>query len=70
MKLKKKFDAAEIGGTALLGVSKPVIKAHGSSDSYAIRSAILQAIHTVKAGVAADIQDNIEYMKIDNTVIQ
>lgn len=68
--LKKKFDVAEIGGTALLGVSKPVIKAHGSSDAYMIRSAVLQAINTVKAGVAADIQDNIEYMKIDNTAEQ
>ena len=29
---KKLMDSGEVGGTALLGISKPVIKAHGSSD--------------------------------------
>ena len=27
---KKMLDANEVGGTALLGISKPVVKAHGS----------------------------------------
>jgi glycerol-3-phosphate acyltransferase PlsX len=38
--LKKKLDVREVGGTALLRISKPVIKAHGSSDARAIRSAV------------------------------
>lgn len=62
MSLKKKFDSDEVGGTALLGISKPVIKAHGSSDAYAMKNAIRQAINTVKAGITEDIQANIEYM--------
>ena len=63
----KNFDASEVGGTMLLGISKPVIKAHGSSDAYALRSAILQAINTVKAGVSEDIQQNIEYMRLNQS---
>jgi glycerol-3-phosphate acyltransferase PlsX len=41
--MKKRFDSAEVGGTALLGITKPVIKAHGSSDGRAFFSAIRQA---------------------------
>lgn len=40
---KKKFDYKEYGGVPLLGISKPVIKAHGSSDARAIKNAIRQA---------------------------
>lgn len=63
--MKSTLDPSEIGGTALLGISKPVIKAHGSCDAYALRSSILQAINTVKSGVCADIQDNIDNMKAE-----
>ena len=42
--LKKEFDASEHGGAPLLGLSKPVIKAHGNSDAKAIRNAIRQAV--------------------------
>lgn len=41
--LKKRFDASEYGGAPLLGLSKPVIKAHGSSDARAVMNAIRQA---------------------------
>ncbi len=61
--MKKLIDPSEVGGTALLGISSPVIKAHGSSNAYAIRSAVKQAITTVNAGVCADIQDNVRRMK-------
>ena len=44
MKLKDMMDVNKIGGTALLGISKPVIKAHGSSDAKAFKNAIRQAI--------------------------
>ena len=42
--LKASLDPNEVGGTAMLGISKPVIKAHGSSDARAIYNAIRQAI--------------------------
>lgn len=41
--LKSMMDSSEVGGAPLLGVNKPVIKAHGSSDAKAIKNAIRQA---------------------------
>ena len=55
MGLKKQFDASEYGGAPLLGLSKPVIKAHGSSDAKAIRNAVRQAINFTKTGVTDEI---------------
>lgn len=46
--MKKDFDASEYGGAPLLGLSKPVIKAHGSSDALAIKNAVRQAINCVE----------------------
>lgn len=62
--LKRLMDAAETGGTPLLGISRPVIKAHGSSNARAIRSAVKQAIAFVEGGVINDISANIDYMKL------
>ena len=45
---KKTLDPGEVGGTALLGVSKSVVKAHGSSNARAICSAVRQAAETAK----------------------
>ena len=42
--IKKTFDAGELGGAPILGISKPVIKAHGSSKAKAFKNAIRQAI--------------------------
>ncbi len=64
MELKERVDVDKIGGTALLGIMKPVVKAHGSSNAGALKSAVFQAICTVNAGIAEDIQNNIERMKI------
>ena len=57
--LKKQFDASEYGGAPLLGIAKPVIKAHGSSDAVAIKNAVRQAIEFVKTDVNADIERRI-----------
>jgi glycerol-3-phosphate acyltransferase PlsX len=53
--IKKTFDASEYGGAPLLGISKPVIKAHGSSDAFAIKNAVKQAINYAKSGAIRDI---------------
>ena len=53
--LKQRFDAGEHGGAPILGVSRPVIKAHGSSDANAIKNAIRQAIHFVETGINSEI---------------
>ncbi len=62
--LKKLMDVSEVGGTAFIGITRPVIKAHGSSNARAIRSAVKQAISFVEARVTEDIVENIEYMKL------
>ena len=58
--LKHKFDASEHGGAPILGISKPVIKAHGSSDANAIKNAVRQAIHFVETGINNDIMNFAE----------
>ena len=62
--MKKSMDVNEVGGTAFVGISKPVIKAHGSSNADSLFAAVRQAIAYVNANVAQDIEDNIEYMKL------
>ena len=42
-KMKAKLDYTEVGGAVLLGISKPIIKAHGSSNAKAFKNAIRQA---------------------------
>ena len=42
-RMKKLMDPSEVGGTPFLGIQKPVIKAHGSSDARAIENAVLRA---------------------------
>ena len=56
---KKRFDANEVGGTALLGISQPVIKAHGSSNAYAFFNAIRQAQVVAQADIVGDIAANV-----------
>ena len=62
--MKKSMDVNEVGGTALIGISKPVIKAHGSSNAASLFAAVRQAVAFVDSGLIGDINDNIEYMKI------
>ncbi len=57
--LKSMMDSSEVGGAPLLGVSKPVIKAHGSSDAKAIKNAIRQAIIFTEKNVISTISENI-----------
>ena len=63
---KKRFDANEVGGTAMLGISQPVIKAHGSSNSYAFFNAIRQAKVVAESKVVEDIAANVEHMRLDH----
>lgn len=60
---KKKLDYKEHGGAPLLGISKTVIKAHGSSDARAIKNAIRQAKQCIESGVIEQIEQNLSQMK-------
>ena len=53
------MDSSEVGGAPLLGVKKPVIKAHGSSDAKAIKNAIRQAISFTEKGVIDTISQHL-----------
>ena len=61
---KKLLDSSEVGGTALVGISKPVIKAHGSSNGYAMKNAIRQAVEFSRSGIIEDITENVEHMRL------
>ncbi len=61
---KKVFNPNEIGGTAMVGISKPVIKAHGSSNGYAIYNAICRAKEMAESDLIQDITANIAHMRI------
>ena len=63
------MDPNKVGGTAFIGISKPVIKAHGSSNAEAIENAIGQAKQFAESGLIADIEANVELMKVEEEEI-
>ena len=60
---KKLLDYREIGGTQFLGIKKPVIKAHGSSDRLAFRNAVRQAMEAAGNDIAADLEQSLAAIK-------
>ena len=58
--LVKMLDYREIGGTQFLGICKPVIKAHGSSDALAFCNAIRQAEAAVSSNVADELEQGLK----------
>lgn len=61
---KDRFDYRQYGGAPLLGIKKPVIKAHGSSDALAFKNAIRQGILFVEKQVINKIEEDIVNIKI------
>ena len=55
-----RFDASEHGGAPLIGISAPVIKAHGNSDARAIKNAIRQALRYAESNAIAEIEEGIK----------
>ena len=53
------LDYRTIGGTQFLGIKKPVIKAHGSSDALAFTSAIRQAEEAASCNVAEELAQEL-----------
>lgn len=53
--LKSKMSTSTYGGAPMLGISRPVIKAHGNSNAVAIKNAIRQAMTFVETGVVEEI---------------
>ena len=65
---KKLLDSREVGGSMFLGIQKPVVKAHGSSDDYAMMNAIRQAKICVETGVCEAIAANMDKMTVPKAV--
>ena len=63
----KMMDYREIGGTQFLGVKKPVIKAHGSSDALAFRNAVKQAMDAVGADFSAELETALKALSEEKT---
>jgi len=64
--LKAKMNPDTYGGTAMLGISKPVIKAHGSSNAVTICNAIKHAAIAVESDIASRLQENMAGMRLDS----
>ena len=61
--IMKLLDSREIGGTQFLGIKKPVIKAHGNSDTLAFRNAIRQAMTAAEGNFTAQLEKDLAAMK-------
>ncbi len=59
----KMLDYREIGGTQFLGIKKPVIKAHGSSDATAFRNAVKQAMDAANSDISAELEQTLAKIK-------
>ena len=59
------FNQDKVGGAPFLGIAKPVIKAHGSSNEIAVMNAVRQAIAYTKSGMIDAVSENIAYMTVE-----
>ena len=61
---KARLDPNKVGGTAFIGIARPVIKAHGASNAEAIENAVGQAVAFARSGLIADIEANVGLMRV------
>ncbi len=63
--LKKQFDYSEHGGAPILGVKKPVFKAHGNADAVTFKNAIKLTVQYVERDVIGEISQALEKIKAE-----
>ena len=61
---KKLLDYREIGGTQFVGIKKPVIKAHGSSDARAFYNAVRQAVDAANNNTAEELEAALKQISV------
>ena len=61
------LDYRTIGGTEFLGIKKPVIKAHGSSDSLAFLNAIRQAETAAGNDISYELEQGLSQLAVKET---
>ncbi|MGN1052064.1 MAG: phosphate--acyl-ACP acyltransferase, partial [Candidatus Scatosoma sp.] len=59
-KVKKSADYETMGGAVFLGLTKPVIKAHGNSKAYGFSVCIRQAVNAVRGDMVGKIKALLE----------
>ncbi len=57
--LAKRLDYSKMGGALFIGVNKPVIKPHGSSDRDAFKAAVLQAVEYSGFNISDRIKEKL-----------
>jgi len=57
------LDYRTIGGTQFLGIKKPVIKAHGSSDALAFRNAVKQAMEAAESDISQELEQGLKALE-------
>ena len=57
--MKDSLDYTKYGGAPIVGLRRPVVKAHGSSNAEAIKNAVRQAIEWNSAGVSERIEERL-----------
>ncbi len=62
--LKRKMDYAEYGGTALLGISKPIVKVHGDSRAKTYVSAMRQAVRMYELNVVGLMSEAVSAQRM------
>ena len=60
---KKLLDYRETGGTLFMGIKKPIVKAHGSSDALAFRNAIKQAMDAAESDISQELEEALAIIK-------
>lgn len=63
--IRSLFDQDRVGGAPFLGISHPVIKAHGSSNEIAFMNAVRQAIAYTESGMIEETKNNIAFMTVE-----
>ena len=58
-RLRASLDYKEVGGAPLIGVDHAVIKAHGSANAYAFRSAVHQAMEYVDSDFIGTLRSEL-----------
>ncbi len=65
-RIKKRMDSSEYGGAPLLGLNGLVVKAHGSSNDFAIENAIKQCVNFIDSDIVDKIAKKIQESNFSN----
>lgn len=58
-KFKSNFNYKEYGGAPILGLKKPIFKAHGNSDAETFKNAIKQTVDYVKGNIGEELEESL-----------